>query len=144
MVKVRYKGVNHLLFGKTRINKGENEIPDEEFYKLMKHPSFSARMKTGVLSAPKDFPLEKTRSSKKWETKSPNKEESSQEKQELTEESADSDHLEQDQVSERKLLKNIHKSEDLEYLKNVAENDDREKVKEAAEKRIEALQAEKK
>jgi hypothetical protein len=138
MVQVKYKGSNYLLFGKNRIVNGINEIPDEEFYKLMKHPSFSSRITKGELGVPKDFPLEKPKALAKEDSKQENKSSENEEVKGHDEE----DHHENDRLSVKQTLKLVQKSDDVEYLQNLIDSDSREKVKEAAQKRLEDLESE--
>lgn len=139
MVNVIYRGQNYLLFGRTRIVNGNNEIPEEEFYKLMKYPTFALRISNRQLQVPEDFPLEPPKSPKK-----DNKVESKQksEEQEETEDHEGDDEHSQDRLSVKQTLKNIQKSDDAEYLKGLIESDDRQKVKDAAQKRLDALESE--
>jgi len=59
MVQVLSKNSSYLIIGKYRFNMGYTEVPDEDFYELMKSPTFAYRIKQGILSVPKGFPLEK-------------------------------------------------------------------------------------
>lgn len=131
MVKITYKGQNYILFGKHRIGNGVTEIPDEEFYRLMKTPTFSARVRSNVFQVPKGFPLEHPLSLKK-----------TKEKVEVHEVSDHEDHDEDhssDHHSVKELLKKIHSSKDTEFLRGIVQNDSRVKVLEAARKKLESL-----
>lgn len=129
MVQLKYKGQNYVVFGRTRINTGMNEIPDDEFYRLMKTPLFKARVTSGVFTVPEDFPLEQPKVAKKQAAK--------------VEAHEDEDHEEEeeggDQLSIKKTLKLIKESDDSDYLNSLIEKDDRQKVKDAAQKRLESL-----
>lgn len=120
MVKLNYSGKNNVFFGKTRIMPGENEINDDLFDTLMKHPGFKSRIQKSVFKVPKDFLLNQD------------------------DKDVDQEEQEEEQTSERlsvkQTLKNIQKSKDLEYLRNLLETDDREKVKEAAKEKLESLE----
>lgn len=133
MVEVRYKGTNYIQFGERKIVNGVNEIPEDEFYKLMDHPSFAERVKGKIFLVPAGHPLERPK-----------------EKVEPVKVELDSDSHEDDEagsserLSVRQLLREIPKSDDLVYLQDLVNNDGRDRVKEAAVKRLEALEAESK
>ena len=59
MVQIRYKGQNYLIVGKYRFNNGYTEVKDDDFYEMMKSPTFAYRVNQRILEVPKDFPLEK-------------------------------------------------------------------------------------
>lgn len=123
MVKVTYKGNSTIVFGKYRISNGETEIPDEEFYQLMKHPSFSKRINNGKFSVPKDFSLPKTK-----------KEEPIQEDLEDHEEGST------DQLSVKETVKLVKECEDIEFLNDILKNDSRKTVINAVKDRIKELE----
>lgn len=129
MVAVKYKGQNYLLFGSTKIVNGFNDIADQEFYKLMKYPTFSNRISSGILSVPNGFPLEDPKLAEK----------NKQVKENPKEETEKEEETESGLLSVKQTLKNIQKSDDLDFLKGVLKTDEREKVKEAATKRLDAL-----
>jgi hypothetical protein len=132
MVKVTYKGQNYILFGKTRIANGVNEISDEEFYRLMKTPTFASRVNSKILQVPKDFPLEKP-SKKRIEKEVINDIEHN------NTESNDDKNNPQESLSTKELLKEISQSKDGIYLKNLVDHDSRVKIREAARKKLESL-----
>lgn len=139
MITITYKGSNYLTFGKKRIGPGATELTEDEFYKLMAHPSFKKRVEMGMIVVPPGIPLEKPKQAKKANAK----EEKPSEKVEEQEEGQDEEEVHgTDRLSSKQTLKNIAKSEDIDYLQDLVDNDDREKVKEAAKKRLEALDAE--
>lgn len=131
MVALKYKGQNYVVFGRTRINTGMNEIPDDEFYRLMKSPLFKARVTSGMFQVPEGFPLEQPKVAKKLEKAAP-KEEGHEDDEHEEEEVGD-------RLSVKQTLKNIRDSDDSDYLQSLIEKDDRHKVKEAAQKRLESL-----
>lgn len=59
MVQIRYKGQNYLIVGKYRFNNGYTEVKDEDFYEMMKSPTFAYRVNQRILEVPKGFPIEK-------------------------------------------------------------------------------------
>lgn len=127
MVALKYKGQNYVVFGRTRISAGMNEIPDDEFYRLMKSPLFKARVTSGVFTVPEGFPLEQPKVAKKVQPKEEDHEDDEHEEEEG------------DRLSIKKTLKLIRDSEDLDYLNGLLDKDDRQKVKDAAQKRLESL-----
>lgn len=138
MVLLTYKGQNNVYFGSRKIVPGINDIPDDEFYKLMKYPTFKSRVESSKFSVPASFPLELPKNVEK-----DSKVKSSQD--ELDTKDAD-DHEDEEEATSGRLnvkqtLKNIQKSEDLEYLKDLVETDDRQKVKDAAQKKLDALES---
>lgn len=140
MVLVKYKGQNYLLFGRFKIVNGFNEIPDEEFYKLMKQPTFAHRISSGALSVPNGFPLEEPkRADKKPAVKDESKGEHEDEKD--AEDHEEEEESTNDRLSIKKTLKAIQKSEDADYLKDLLDTDDRQKVKDAAQKRLDDLES---
>lgn len=147
MVQLKYKGQNYILFGKRRIANGVNEIPEEEFYKLMKSPSFSQRVKQRVFEVPKDFPLEKpVASDKQAEAKASSKDLKSSHVKPASSKALEQED-EEEQKHEGKLgvketLKLIQKSDNKEFLKEILESDEREKVQEAAQKKLQSLEDE--
>lgn len=135
MVNLIYRGQNYVLIGKYKIVNGNNEIPDDDFYKLMKSPLFASRVNKKIFQVPKDFPLEKPEIEKKKEPR--------KEKEPEVEDDHEDDHEENnsfDRLSAKQTLKLIQKSEDIDYLKELIDSDDRTKVKEAAQKKIDSLQ----
>lgn len=130
MVQLKYKGQNYVVFGRTRINTGMNEIPDAEFYRLMKSPLFSSRVQSGVFQVPEGFPLEQPKPAKKVE-KEASKDEGHEDDEQEEEGS--------DRLSVKQTLKVIRDSEDADYLQGLIDKDDRQKVKDAAQKRLESL-----
>jgi len=138
MVNVIYRGQNYLMFGRIKIVNGNNEIAEDEFYKLMKYPTFAFRISNGTLQVPKDFPLEQPKPLKKAD-KSVSKDKS--ENIEDAEDNEGDEEQYQDRLSIKQSLKSIQKSEDIDYLKDLIETDDRQKVKDAAQKRLDTLES---
>jgi hypothetical protein len=135
MVQVKYKGQNYVLFGRTRIVNGVNEIPDDEFYRLMKTPLFRSRIESGVFQVPQGTPLEKPKAAKKADVKPVDDENHDDEGHEDEE-------LKEGRLSVKKTLKLISSSDDSEYLQNLIDTDDRQKVKDTAQKRLDSLNSE--
>ena len=123
MVKVNYKGNVPLLFGKYRIIKGETEIPDEEFYQFMKHPSFYKRINNGKFSVPKDFSLSKAKKEDR-----------------IQEDAEDHEEGSTDQLSVKETVKLVKECEDLEFLNDILKNDSRKTVANAVKDRIKELE----
>lgn len=139
MVNLIYRGQNYVLIGKYKIVNGNNEIQDDDFYKLMKSPIFALRVNQKIFEVPKDFPLERPVVETKKETKkeSENKEDQN--------EDHDEDHDENnspDRLSAKQTLKLIQKSDDANFLKELIDSDDRSKIKEAAQKKLDSLEEE--
>lgn len=59
MVQVLYRGQNYVLINGYKIINGANEIKDDDFWRMMKSPTFAFRVKEKIFEIPKDFPLEK-------------------------------------------------------------------------------------
>jgi hypothetical protein len=125
MVAIRYKGQNYLVFGKFRIANGYTEIPDADFYKLMKFPTFAYRVNQRILEVPAGFPIDKPADEKKDKS---------------VEEDADSS----DKLTAKQLIQDIGKSNDLDFLNNLIKNDARKTVKDEAQARIDSLNSSKK
>ena len=130
MVLVKYKGTNPLYMQGYNIQKGDNEIKDDDFYLMMKNEVFSARVKNHLLEVPEGFPLEK-------ENFHPNNKD---------DKILDNNKVEQDENSHhdelqplKQVLKEIHHLKDIDYLKNLRELDLRDKVQDAIMKRLIAL-----
>jgi len=130
MVQVKYKGQNFLVFGKTKIVNGFNEILDDQFYELMIYKTFSSRVVSGVLGVPQDFSIYKKE--KKVNQKS-NIENVSEDKKILDSISA------LDELSFRDAIEFINLTDNIEYLKSIIENETRKKVLLAAENRLNDL-----
>jgi hypothetical protein len=126
MVAIRYKGQNYLVFGKYRIANGYTEIPDADFYQLMKSPTFAYRVNQRILEVPKDFPIEKPKEDSKNKA--------------IDNEEVDAN----EKLTAKQLIQDIGKSEDLNYLNNLIKTDARKTVKDEAQSRIDTLNASKK
>lgn len=125
MVLLKYKGQNYISFGNRKIVNGVNDIPDDEFYKLMKFPTFKSRVLSNKFTVPFGFPLD-----------APKKDVVIEEKIKDTE---DEEETNNERFSVKQMIKNIHHSDDIEYLNSLIHTDDRQKVKEAAQKKLDSL-----
>ena len=122
MVMINYKELSPIIFGKYRIQKGQNEINDDDFYELMKSKYFAERVKQNIFQVPRDFPLEKPK------------------EEPLKEDKKDQDYQACVHESNLKVTLNlIDESEDHEYLNHLMEHDVRDKVKESAKKKLKSL-----
>lgn len=137
MVQVKYKGQNYIMFGTRKIVNGQNDIPDEEFYKLMNHPSFASRISSKVFEVPSGFSLVNPNITKKVA-----KDKTSEDHNDSHDLEDDEEEKTGDRLSIKQTLKIIQKSDDFEYLKGLLDSDDRQKVKDAAQKRLDYLQSE--
>lgn len=140
MVQVKYKGQNFLVFGKTKIVNGVNEIPDDQFYELMIYKTFASRVVSGVLGVPQGFSIHKKE--KKIDQKSEIEIESKDQKPSDDETSDVDSSL--DELSFRDAIEFINEVDDIEYIKNIIDNETRKKVKTAAENRLDELIKQKK